>query len=427
VTPKGRLSVLLLGSGGREHALAWKLAQSPLLKKLYAAPGSDGIGTIAERVSVDMLDAAAVTAFAKKHKIDLVVIGPEAPLEKGVSDALRAAGFNVFGPSRAAARLETSKAFAKDFMKRHGLPTAKYEVFTEAWRARAAVEAMRLPFVVKADGLAAGKGVVVCKTTNEALGAVTDFMERKSLGAAGETVVVERGLAGPEVSVLVLCDGQSYKILPPACDHKRLNDNDEGPNTGGMGAYAPAQLDEKTLARIKAEVLDRALAGLSKDKLDYRGVLYAGLMLTETGPQLLEFNVRFGDPETQAILPLLKSDLLELLLACAEGRLADVDVEAHDGACVCVALASEGYPARPQTGRAIAGLDSVPKDAMVFHAGTTLEGKTWKTAGGRVLGVSALGKDIAEAREKAYAAAAKISFDGMHLRRDIAERVLALQ
>ena len=422
------MKVLLLGSGGREHAMAWKAAQSPRLEKLYAAPGSSAIAALAECVALDILDGDAVVDFCMKKEIGLVLIGPEGPLERGVADVLEKAGIKVFGPGRAAARLEASKSFAKEFMGRHGIPTAKWETFTEARRARAAVEAMEPPLVVKADGLAAGKGVVVCKTAGEALEAIASFMERKSLGKAGETLVVEHCLRGPEVSVMVLCDGKDYALLPSSCDHKRLNDNDEGPNTGGMGAYAPAQLDAGTLSVIKSTILDRIMAGFAKDGLDYRGVLYVGLMLTPEGPKVLEFNTRFGDPETQAVLPLLKSDLLELALACIDRRLAKTEVEIHDGACVCVTLASEGYPARPLTGRAIAGLESFPqnaRDLMVFHAGTVKNADGWATSGGRVLGVSALGEDVAAAREKAYVGTAKIRFQGMHLRRDIAEKVLA--
>ena len=282
------MNVLILGSGGREHALAWKCAQSPRLKKLYAAPGSDAIATLAECSALDTLDAKAVASFCRKKKIDLVVVGPEAPLAAGVADHLRGAGLKVFGPGRDAAKLECSKAFAKEFMKRHKIPTPRFEVFREAQMARSAAEAKRLPLVLKADGLAAGKGVFVCKTTNEALGAVTELMDQNVLGEAGQTVILEDCLTGPELSVLFFCDGKDYRLLPFSRDHKRLKDHDEGPNTGGMGVFAPVPVEAALLERIKADILDRVMKGLASDKLDYRGLLYAGLMLTPDGPKVLE-------------------------------------------------------------------------------------------------------------------------------------------
>jgi len=418
----GKLNVLILGSGGREHAIAWKCAQSPLLKKLFAAPGSDAIAELAECSPLDIADGAAVGAFCAKKKIDLVIVGPEVPLAHGVADALRTKGLKVFGPSQAAARLESSKAFSKEFMKRHGIPTARFEVFTDSQMARSAAEAKRLPLVLKADGLAAGKGVFVCKTTNEALGAVTELMDQHTLGTAGETVILEDCLTGPELSVLFFCDGKDYRLLPSSRDHKRLKDHDEGPNTGGMGVFAPAPVDAALMQRIKTEVIERTLAGLKKDGLDYRGLLYAGLMLTPEGPKLLEYNCRFGDPETQALLPLLESDLVELALACAEGTLASVQVKTKPGACVCVTVASPGYPATAKKGLPISGLESLGKDVLAFHAGTAKSAKTWTTNGGRVLGITATGADLAQARDKAYAAVKKISFDGMQYRTDIGAR-----
>lgn len=419
------MNVLILGSGGREHALAWKCAKSQLLKKLYAAPGSDAIAELAECIPLDILNAEAVATFCAKKKIELVIIGPEAPLASGVADGLRKAGLKVFGPGKAAARLEYSKAYSKEFMKRHDIPTAKFEVFTEAYMARSAAEAKKLPLVVKADGLAAGKGVFVCKTTNEALGAVTELMDQKILGEAGQTVIIEDGLTGPELSVLFFCDGKDYRLLPAARDHKRLKDNDEGPNTGGMGVFAPAPVDATLMERIKTEVLDRVMKGLAADKLDYRGLLYAGLMLTPDGPKLLEFNCRFGDPETQALLPLLESDLVELASACADQKLSSVQVKTKPGACVCVSVASPGYPASATKNLPISGLGKESKDVIVFHAGTKKTGNDWVTNGGRVLGVTALGADLAQARAKAYAALSKIKFEGMQFRTDIASPVLA--
>ncbi len=422
-----RISVLILGSGGREHALAWKCAQSPLLKKLYCAPGSDAIKELAECVAVDMNDGKAVADFCAKKKIELVIVGPEGPLANGVADVLRKAGVKTFGPGKDGAKLEFSKAYSKEFMKRHKIPTARFEVFTEAQMARSAAEAKRLPLVLKADGLAAGKGVFVCKTTNEALGAVTELMDNDSLGEAGRTVIIEDCLVGPELSVLFFCDGKDYRLLPPSRDHKRLKDNDEGPNTGGMGVFAPVPIDAALIETIKTEVLDRVMKGLSADGIDYRGLLYAGIMLTPEGPKLLEFNCRFGDPETQALLPLLDSDLVELSLACAEQKLSSVQIKTKPGACVCVTLASPGYPASSTKDLPISGLDSLGKDVVAFHAGTKKPAQTWLTNGGRVLGVTARGADLAQAREAAYKAVSKINFEGMQFRTDIAAPLPALK
>ncbi len=420
-----KLNVLIIGSGGREHALAWKCGQSPLLNKLFAIPGSDAIAALAECAPLDALNFDQIKAFCQEKKIGLVIVGPEGPLASGLADALRASGLKVFGPNQAAARLEYSKAFAKEFMRRHAIPTAGFEVFREAFRARSAAEAKRLPLVIKADGLAAGKGVFVCKTTNEALGAVTELMDAKSLGAAGKTLLIEDCLTGPELSLLFFCDGKDYRLLPSSRDHKRLKDNDEGLNTGGMGVFAPAPVDAKTMGRIKTEILDRIIMGLAAEKLDYRGLLYAGLMLTPEGPKVLEFNCRFGDPETQALLPLLESDLLELALACAAGKLAETQVETKPGACVSVTLASPGYPESSTKGLPISGLEELQdsKDVMIFHAGTKKNGRNWVTNGGRVLGVTALGSDLTQARDKAYAAVDKIHFEGMQHRTDIASQV----
>lgn len=414
------LKVLLLGSGGREHALAWKLSQSPLLSRLWAARGSEAIAEFAEPVELDPADGPAVAAWAAKAKVHLVISGSEAPLAAGVGDAVRKAKIAFFGPGKDAAQLESSKSFAKDFMRRHRIPTAPYEVFAEAWKARSAVEAMRPPVVIKADGLAGGKGVRVCADTNAALGTVTEYMERGALGEAGRTVVVERCLQGPELSVMGLLDGKSYRLLPTARDHKRLLDGDRGPNTGGMGAFAPVPLAPELERLIREAIFDRALAGLRADKLDYRGVLYAGLMLTSEGPKVLEFNCRFGDPETQAVLPLLDSDLLELAWSCARGRIGNLGVRAHPGASVCVILASEGYPDRPVADRTISGLPPANQELMVFHGGTAKAGSGWVTKGGRALGVSALGGDLPGARQRAYAAADRIRFEGMQYRKDIA-------
>jgi phosphoribosylamine--glycine ligase len=414
------VTALLLGSGGREHALAWKLAQSPRLKNLFAAPGSDAMAAWAQNLPIDPADPRAVVQAARDCHAKLVFIGPEAPLAAGVADALREAGIAVFGPGQAVARLESSKVFAKEFMDRHQIPTARWEAFTDSRPARGVVEAMSPPLVVKADGLAAGKGVVVCRSANEALGAVADFMERGTMGAAGRKIVVESCLQGPELSVLAFCDGSQLRLLPFSRDHKRLQDDDQGPNTGGMGAYAPVELDAGTYEAVQ-RVLDRVLAGLQAEAMDYRGLLYVGLMLTAEGPKVLEFNCRFGDPETQALLPLLESDLLELALACAEGKLGSAPLRFKSGVCLTVTLASGGYPVSPAAGKPIAGLDAPsPEGVLIFHSGTRKAGGQWVTAGGRVLSVTALGHDVAEARSRAYAAVKNIHFDGMQYRKDIA-------
>jgi phosphoribosylamine--glycine ligase len=400
--------------------MAWALSKSPKLTKLWAAPGSDGMSENAERVPVDPLDPAAVAAFCREKKVDLLVIGPEAPLAAGVADAVRAAGIPVFGPSKACARLESSKTFAKDFMTRHRLPTAR-AVSGGRDEALAAAKSFGGRCAVKADGLAAGKGVVVCENLPDALAAV----DALAATAAGKVLLVEELLTGPEVSMMAVLDGRSYALLPASQDHKRLLDGDKGPNTGGMGALCPAPLDAATLDRVRAEVFDRALMGLAADGLDYRGVLYAGLMMTPEGPKVLEFNARLGDPETQAILPLLDADFLELCLACARGELRTDRVNAKPGACVSVVVAAEGYPDAPKPGapltpEAARGLDST----LIFHAGTKKDASGWKAAGGRVLAVVGLGADIAAARERAYAAVPLVAGSGLRWRKDVAAKVL---
>ncbi len=412
-------TVLLLGSGGREHALAWKAAQSPLLKKLYCAPGSSAIGEIATCEKIDILDPKAVTEFAKKIKADLVIIGPEASLAVGVADALRAEGIEVLGPGQKAAQLESSKAFAKEFMGRHKIPTAGWDTFTDLKAARSAVGSKSLPVVIKADGLASGKGVFICHARADAMEAVTQLMEQGAMGGAGKTLVVEDFIEGPEISAIAFVDGKDYRLFPFSRDHKRLKDGDEGPNTGGMGAFAPAEVDPKTAEAIRTQVFDRVIAGLKADGLDFRGILFVGLILTKEGPQVLEFNCRFGDPETQALMTLLDSDLVALSLACAEGKLAGQELKSRPGTSICVTLASEGYPSKPVTGRVIEGLPKDSQDLIVFHAGTARKGSAWSSSGGRVLGVTSVADDLPRAREKAYAAIAHIRFDGMQYRKDI--------
>jgi len=410
------MNVLIIGSGGREHALAWKLAQSPRVKKIYCAPGNAGTAEVAENIAIGVMDFPALVNFAKEKSIALTVVGPDDPLAAGVADAFQAAGLPVFGPTASAARFEASKSYAKDFMQRHGIPTARYAVFTESAAARAFCEVSKFPLVVKADGLALGKGVVIANTLAEALEAVTQAMDKGAFGEAGRRVVIEEFLQGPECSIHAVVDASGYCLFPDARDHKRAHDNDEGPNTGGMGTVSPSGvLDDALWRRIREEVLDRFVAGLRKDGIAFQGMLFPGLMITADGPKVLEFNCRFGDPETQVLLPRLSSDLLDILEAAAENRVAAVSPTWRDESAACVVLASGGYPAKYETGKPIEGL---PRPD-VFHAGTRRENERVVTSGGRVLGVFALGKNLDEARANAYDAVTAVSFDKMHYRRDI--------
>jgi len=427
--------VLILGSGGREHALAWKIARSPRVARVLAAPGSDAIAREASCFpAVKAGDADAVIALARSESVDLVVVGPEDPLVAGISDRLRAAGVAVFGPSRAAAQLEGSKSFAKAFMQRHAIPTAAFAVFDELDAARAYVRQLAGPCVVKADGLAAGKGVAVCDDAADAERALAEIMGARRFGAAGARVVVEERLLGQEVSYYAISDGRSVVSLAAAQDHKRALDGDRGENTGGMGAYSPAPVFTPAIEkRVLEEIVHPTIRGMAADGHPFEGVLFVGLMIDPAGtPKVIEFNVRFGDPETQVLMLRLDGDLAVLLDAAARGRLEGVAAPAWHGAAVCVALASGGYPRDYATGKAIAGLAAAERDpdVIVFHAGTRWipadaakgDAGHFVTAGGRVLGVTARGATVAEAQRRAYAACAKISFDAMHLRRDIAER-----
>src|SRR5215212_4902365 len=417
-----RYSVLVVGAGAREHALVWALSRSPSVGEVWAAPGNPGIAKIAQTVNLSISDVEAIAGWAEARDIGLVVVGPEAPLALGLADLLAACGIPVFGPSRAAAELEWSKAFAKDFMRRHGIPTAPYGIFTELEAAVDFIRTTGAPLVVKADGLAAGKGVLICATRAEAEHAVHSVLVDRAFQAAGDRVVIEAFLEGEELSVIAVVDGERIAMLPPARDYKRLWDGELGPNTGGMGSYAPVNyLDPGVLARVRESVLDPAVAGLSAEGRPYRGALYAGLMLTSEGPMALEFNCRFGDPETQVIVPLLDVDLGELLLACAEGRLATETIARHPGAAVCVVLAADGYPEQPRAGDPIFGIEAaLQSGALVFHAGTGDRDGRLVTSGGRVLSVVGTAADLAAAAERAYAAAEMIQFDGVQLRRDVA-------
>ena len=425
------MRVLIVGSGGREHALAWKAAQSPRLEQLFVAPGNAGtarMGGPVTNVAIGADDQAALAAFAREEQLDLALIGPEGPLAAGLADALRAAGAAAFGPSRAAAQIEASKAYAKAFMTRHGLPTARYRVCHDYEAAVDFAHSAPFPLVIKASGLAAGKGVILPESLAEAEAVLHRIMRAGEFGAAGAEVVIEERLSGQEVSLLAFSDGQAVRPMPPAQDHKTLLDGDRGPNTGGMGAYAPAPICPPALAdELTRSVLQPAVDGLREEGNPFVGVLYAGLMLTPDGPRVLEFNCRFGDPETQAVLPLLESDLLEIALACAQGRLAEVEIRWKAGAAACVVMASEGYPGHAPVGRAIRGLEAEMPGAVVFHAGTRLAEGQVVTAGGRVLGVTGLGNDLAAALGNAYRAIEQITFAGAQYRHDIGHHALESQ
>jgi phosphoribosylamine--glycine ligase len=420
------LDVLLIGGGGREHALAWKLRQSPLLGTLYCAPGNAGIAAVAEIVPLDVSDHAAVARFCKQKKIGLVVIGPEAPLAAGLADDLEAEGIKVFGPSREAARLEGSKGFTKDLCARAGIPTASYARFDNAKAAKAYLATQPLPIVIKADGLAAGKGVTIAETKAAAEAAI-DACFAGAFGEAGAELVIEAFLAGEEASFFALVDGKTALPLATAQDHKRAFDGDQGPNTGGMGAYSPAPIMTPELcARVMAEIVEPTVRALRQAGTPFKGVLYAGLMIENGAPKLIEYNVRFGDPECQPLMLRLKSDLLPALLAVAEGRLKDTQLEWHDDPALCVVMAAKGYPGAYAKGSEIKGLAAAASDASVeiFHAGTRRDGKRILADGGRVLGVTARGKDIAQARDRAYAAIAKIDWPEGFCRTDIGWRAL---
>jgi phosphoribosylamine---glycine ligase len=421
------LRVLVVGGGGREHALAWKLSQSPRLGTLYAAPGNPGIARVAQCVPVRADDIAAVADLADRERIDLTVVGPETPLALGLADLLEARGRPVFGPSRAAAALESSKVFAKELFARYGIPSARFGTFDDPGAARAFVRELGDRAVVKADGLAAGKGAVVCADTAEADRAIGDMLERRVFGEAGTRVVVEEFLEGEEVSVFALTDGRTVCPLASAQDHKAVFDGDRGPNTGGMGAYSPAPVLDAALAgEVVRTVLEPTIRAMAAEGRPYRGVLYAGLMLTAAGVRVLEYNVRFGDPECQVLMPRLVEDLLPLCQAVAETRGLPTSVTWRPEAAVCVVLASGGYPGEYATGFPVEGLDRAEAHpgVTIFHAGTASREGRLLTAGGRVLGVSALGADIPSAIAAAYAGAEEIRFDGVHYRRDIGHRAL---
>lgn len=423
------MKVLVIGSGGREHALVWKIAASPLLEKLYCTPGNPGIGAIAETVALDTGNHAGLVAFCRQHRLDLVVIGPEAPLVDGLVDSLRRAGIRAFGPDCAAARLEGSKSFTKDLCARFNIPTAAYGCFNNAPKAKAYIRAHGAPIVVKADGLAAGKGVVVASNVEEACDAVDACFEG-AFGAAGGQVVVEEFLYGEEVSFFCLCDGKTALALGSAQDHKRVGDGDTGVNTGGMGAYAPAMIVTPAIeAQIMTEIIQPTMDGMAAIGAPFQGILFAGLMLTPDGPKLIEYNVRFGDPECQVLLMRLENDLLPLMVAAADGKLDQASPEWSDDVALTVVLAAEGYPHMPQKGSAIDGVEEAAAlpDIMVFHAGTAMKNGQLTANGGRVLNVTARGANVVEARAKAYAAIEKIRWPQGFCRTDIGWREVERQ
>ena len=420
------MKLMVIGGGGREHALAWKLAQSPRVQKVFVAPGNGGTAAENGVENVEIAKLEDLVAFARKEKIYLTVVGPEAPLAAGAVDAFRDAGLRIFGPTRAAAQLESSKDFAKSFMARHGIPTAQHRTFDSADAAKAYVAQRGAPIVVKADGLAAGKGVVVASSVPEAHAAIDQMMTQKSLGAAGSRLVVEDFLEGEEASFIVMCDGNHVLALATSQDHKRLRDGDAGPNTGGMGAYSPAPVvTPKIHARVMREIILPTVQGMAQDGVPYAGFLYAGLMIDKAGtPRTLEFNCRLGDPETQPIILRLKSDLLELVDCALEGTLERAEAQWDRRAALGVVVAAAGYPDDPRKGDAIAGIPRPADDCRVFHAGTRLDGKKLVTSGGRVLCVTALGDSVKMARARAYEALEGIRFDGMQYRKDIGHRAL---
>jgi len=422
------VKVLVVGGGGREHALAWKLAQSPRLTRLYAAPGNPGIAAHADCVPVRDTDLDELVALARRERVELAVIGPELPLSLGLRDRLSDAGVLVFGPSQAAARLESSKAFAKDLMARSGIPTARFRAFQDAAAARRFCRELGAPLVVKADGLAAGKGAMVCATLPEADAAIRLCLDEDAFGAAGRTVVVEEFMTGEEASFFVITDGASTLPLPAAQDHKAIFDDDRGPNTGGMGAYTPAPVvAEAMTGRVMEEIVTPTLAAMAKEGAPYAGVLFVGLMIGPDGPRVVEFNCRFGDPECQAILPRLDEDIVPVFEAVASGRGLPASLRWRREASVCVVLASPGYPGTPRAGLPIEGVEAAAAlpGVHVFHAGTARRDGALLTAGGRVLGVQTLGGDIRAAIERAYDAVGRIRFEGMQFRHDIGRRALA--
>jgi phosphoribosylamine--glycine ligase len=423
------VNVLVVGSGGREHTLVWKIAQSPRVRKAFCAPGNAGIARQAECIPVDVMDIAGLADFAQRESIDLTVVGPEAPLVAGITDEFRRRGLRIFGPSKAAAAIEGSKVFAKTLMARHGIPTGAFEVFDHYEPALRYLRAQQPPIVVKADGLAAGKGVTVARTLDQAEAALQSIMVERAFGEAGNRVIIEECLTGQEISLMVFADGENLIPMAPSQDHKPVFDGDKGPNTGGMGCYSPVPaMDETLFDDALARIMRPTLRAMAAEGCPYSGVLYGGLIMTERGLQVLEFNARFGDPESQPVLPRLEGDLVEVLEAAADGHLAQASCRWSNQAAVCVVMASGGYPGDYEKGKEITGLDRAEAmdDVIVFHAATKRADSRWLTNGGRVLGVTGLGETLPQAIERAYQGVGAIHFDGAHYRRDIAQKALAV-
>ena len=418
------MRILVVGGGGREHTLVWKLARSPRVEKVFVAPGNAGTATIAENLDLHPADVERLSRSSRDKGIDLVVVGPEAPLASGIVDYFDGLGIPVFGPSQAAAQIESSKAFARELMEKHGIRCPRGAVFSSYSNAREYVRSQHLPVVIKADGLAAGKGVIIASSVAEADGALADIMERKLFGAAGNKVVIDEYLTGPEVSLIAFTDGKTVSPMVPACDYKKIGDYDQGPNTGGMGSYSPPSFfSADMMEEVTGNILLPTVQAMAREGMPYRGVLYAGLMIVNGRPVVLEFNARFGDPETQVILPLLRTDLVDMIMAVLRGTLEETKVEWRSEACVGVVMASGGYPGNYKIGFPIRGLGDVEEDVLVFHAGTRLgEDGVVYTDGGRVLCVVGVGRDVAEAREKVYRNISSVQFQSCYFRQDIALR-----
>ena len=418
------MKILVVGGGGREHTLVWKIAQSPKAERIFAAPGNGGTAAIAENLDLRPTDIEGLGKAARKRGIDLVVVGPEAPLASGIVDHFDRLDIPVFGPTKAAARIESSKAFARNLMEKYGIPCPKAAIFSSYSEAHEYLQKQRAPVVIKADGLSAGKGVIIANSLDEADRAISDIMETRIFGSAGDRVVIDEYLSGREVSLIAFTDGKTVSPMVPACDYKKIGDNDEGPNTGGMGTYSPPGFFSTQVAqKVTEDILLPTVKAMAREGFPYKGVLYAGLMIIDGEPVVLEFNARFGDPETQVILPLLKTDLVDILMAVVEGNLDRLEIEWSPEACVGVVMASGGYPGKYETGFPVRGIDSVDKDVLVFHAGTKSgSDRVIYTDGGRVLAVVGIGKDMAEAREKVYRNVSNIHFEGCYYRKDIALR-----
>ena len=421
------MKILVIGSGGREHALVWKIAQSPKVSQIYCAPGNAGISKLAQCINIDADNIEKLVDFAQEEKIDLAVVGPELALSKGIVNKFNRKGLRIFGPSKEATEIESSKVFSKYLMKKYNIPTANYGVFQNSEKAFDYIKKQAFPLVIKADGLAAGKGVFIVKNLFQARDALDALMEEKKFGEAGRQVVIEEFLEGEEVSILAFCDGKTVVPMVSSQDHKKIFDNDQGPNTGGMGAYSPVPFyPDEFEKRVLKEILKPTVKGLQSEGREYKGVLYAGLILTKEGPKVLEFNARFGDPETQVILPRLKTDLIDILNAVIEETLHKINIEWEDNAAVCVVVASGGYPGKYQKGKVISGLERLEKmkDIIVFHAGTKLQDGKVITSGGRVLGITAWDKTISKTKERAYKGVKEIYFEDMYYRKDIAVKAI---